>query len=59
MTEDDESNQKSIGSKVFVLGATSRLETVDPALQLGDRFEREIAMGIPNEEGRLHILKVM
>eukprot|EP00095_Tigriopus_kingsejongensis_P002019 maker-scaffold419_size176504-snap-gene-0.36 protein:Tk02019 transcript:maker-scaffold419_size176504-snap-gene-0.36-mRNA-1 annotation:"nuclear valosin-containing isoform x3" len=45
--------------QVFVLGATSRLETLDPALRIGERLEREIAMGIPDEKARLHILTVM
>ena len=45
--------------QVFVIGATSRLETLDPALRIGERLERDVAMGIPDEKARVHILTVM
>ena len=46
------------GQGVFVIGATSRLESIDPALRTGRRLGREIAMGIPDEKARRKILEV-
>ena len=46
------------GQGVFVIGATSRLEAIDPALRTGRRLGREIAMGIPDEKARRKILEV-
>jgi len=43
---------------VVVVGATNRLETLDPALRRGGRFDREIEIGAPNEAGRREILAV-
>ena len=43
---------------MFVIGATSRLEAIDPALRTGRRLGREIAMGIPDEKARRKILEV-
>ena len=43
---------------MFVIGATSRLESIDPALRTGRRLGREIAMGIPDEKARRKILEV-
>ena len=45
--------------QVVVIGATNRPDSLDPALRRAGRFEREIAMGIPDEESRLEILKVL
>lgn len=46
-------------SKVIVIGATSRPDALDPALRRSGRFDREIGLGIPDEVGRLDILKVL
>ncbi len=43
---------------VVVIGATNRVEDVDPALRRPGRFDREIEIGVPNEDGRLEILKI-
>ncbi|MFP3304247.1 MAG: CDC48 family AAA ATPase [Nitrososphaeria archaeon] len=43
---------------VIVIGATNRIEDVDPALRRPGRFDREIEIGVPNEDGRLEILKI-
>lgn len=43
---------------VIVIGATNIPEMVDPALRRPGRFDREIAIPVPNEEGRLAILKI-
>jgi transitional endoplasmic reticulum ATPase len=43
---------------VVVIGATNRLDAVDPALRRGGRFDREIEIGVPDRDGRLEILQV-
>jgi transitional endoplasmic reticulum ATPase len=43
---------------VVVIGATNRLDALDPALRRGGRFDREIEIGVPDAEGRLEILQV-
>ena len=37
---------------VFVIGATNRLDSIDPALRRAGRFDREISLGIPNVKER-------
>lgn len=44
--------------EVIVIGATNRQEDIDPALRRPGRFDREIDIGVPNEEGRYDILKI-
>lgn len=44
--------------KVVVIGATNRVNALDPALRRPGRFDREIEIGIPDREGRLEILHV-
>ncbi|KAK2441772.1 cell division cycle protein [Trifolium repens] len=41
---------------VLVIGATNRLDAVDPALRRPGRFDREILVGIPDESSREEIL---
>ena len=43
---------------VIVLGATNRPESVDPALRRPGRFDREVEISVPNEDGRLEILQI-
>ena len=43
---------------VFVIGATNRPDQLDPALLRGGRLSRTIVLGLPDEEGRLAILKL-
>ena len=43
---------------VVVIGATNRVDSLDPALRRGGRFDREIKIGVPNEAGRREILDV-
>ena len=43
---------------VIVLGATNRPESVDPALRRPGRFDREVEISVPNDEGRLEILQI-
>ena len=42
-----------------MIGCTSRPETLDSALRRAGRFEREIAIGVPNEEERIDIMKIL
>ncbi|MFC7077990.1 CDC48 family AAA ATPase [Haloarcula halophila] len=44
--------------RVVVIGATNRVDAVDPALRRGGRFDREIEIGVPDEPGRREILDV-
>ncbi|QLD87502.1 CDC48 family AAA ATPase [Natronomonas salina] len=44
--------------QVIVIGATNRVDVVDPALRRGGRFDREIEIGAPDEDGRREILEV-
>ncbi|CAE6967720.1 NVL [Symbiodinium sp. CCMP2592] len=46
-------------ANVIVLGATNRPDALDPALRRAGRFDREIAMGIPDEAARARILEKM
>ena len=43
---------------VIVLGATNRPDSVDPALRRPGRFDREVEISVPNEDGRLEILLI-
>ncbi|WP_224336316.1 AAA family ATPase [Haloprofundus halobius] len=44
--------------EVIVIGATNRVDDLDPALRRGGRFDREIEIGVPGETGRREILDV-
>ncbi|MEW6540460.1 MAG: CDC48 family AAA ATPase [Bacillota bacterium] len=44
--------------KVIVIGATNIPEKLDPALRRPGRFDREIAIGIPDRHARLQILQI-
>lgn len=45
-------------SQVIVMAATNRPNTIDEALRRFGRFDREIDIGIPDEIGRLEILRI-
>jgi len=45
-------------SNVVVLGATNRQNSIDPALRRFGRFDREIDIGVPDENGRMEILRI-
>eukprot|EP01018_Ginkgo_biloba_P019829 Gb_35906 [translate_table: standard] len=49
---------KTSTAKVLVVGATNRLDMLDPALLRKGRFDKVISIGLPSEEGRLAILRV-
>ena len=43
---------------VIIIGATNRPEGLDPALRRPGRFDREVEIGVPNNQGRLEILEI-
>merc|ERR550519_257051 len=45
--------------QVVVIGATNRPDSLDPALRRAGRFDREIAIGIPDQKARRKILEVL
>ncbi|KAI3960394.1 hypothetical protein MKW98_017118 [Papaver atlanticum] len=45
-------------SQVLVIGATNRLDILDPALLRKGRFDKIIRVGLPSKDGRLAILQV-
>ncbi|KAH9623158.1 hypothetical protein KSS87_011012 [Heliosperma pusillum] len=55
---DTELDSKKSGY-VLVIGATNRPDAVDAALRRPGRFDREIALGVPDENARAEILSVL
>ena len=45
-------------SNTVVIGATNRPNAMDPALRRFGRFDREIDIGVPDENGRLEIFRI-
>jgi len=45
--------------EVVVIGATNRVNAIDPALRRPGRFDREIEIGVPSRAGRAEILDVL
>ncbi|RYR23522.1 hypothetical protein Ahy_B03g068732 isoform C [Arachis hypogaea] len=45
-------------SHVIVIGATNRPNSIDPALRRFGMFDREIDIGVPDEVGRLEVLRI-
>ncbi len=43
---------------VIVIGATNRVNAIDPALRRPGRFDREIELGVPDRPGRLEVLQI-
>ncbi len=43
---------------VIVMAATNRPDSIDPALRRPGRFDREIAIGVPNAKARREILEI-
>ncbi|XVF03550.1 hypothetical protein REPUB_Repub05bG0003400 [Reevesia pubescens] len=59
---DKDSSSESSDSKpgyVLVIGATNRPDAVDSALRRPGRFDREIVLGVPDENARHEILSVL
>ncbi|XP_064363913.1 ATPase family AAA domain-containing protein 2 isoform X4 [Dromaius novaehollandiae] len=44
--------------EIVVIGATNRLDSIDPALRRPGRFDREFLFSLPNKEARKEILKI-
>lgn len=44
--------------KVIVIGATNRVDDIDPALRRPGRFDREIEIGVSDRQGRKEILQI-
>jgi transitional endoplasmic reticulum ATPase len=44
--------------EVIVIGATNRVNDIDPALRRPGRFDREIEIGVPDTDGRHEILLI-
>ena len=44
--------------RVVVIGATNRVNSIDPALRRPGRFDREIEISVPGKDARLNILKI-
>ncbi|XP_062347452.1 ATPase family AAA domain-containing protein 2 [Cinclus cinclus] len=44
--------------EVVVIGATNRLDSIDPALRRPGRFDREFLFSLPNKEARKEIFKI-
>ncbi len=44
--------------QIVVIGATNRVDAIDPALRRPGRFDREIELGVPKIEDRLEILQI-
>ena len=44
--------------QVVCIGATNRPNSIEPALRRFGRFDREIDIGVPDEVGRMEILRI-
>uniref|UniRef100_A0A915J9N5 AAA+ ATPase domain-containing protein n=1 Tax=Romanomermis culicivorax TaxID=13658 RepID=A0A915J9N5_ROMCU len=44
--------------EIIVIGATNRLDAIDPALRRPGRFDRELLFKLPDQEARCQILKI-
>jgi len=44
--------------KVIVIGATNRVDALDPALRRPGRFDRELELRVPDRDGRYEILQI-
>ena len=43
---------------VIVLGATNRRDSIDPALRRPGRFDREVEITVPDDDGRYDVLQI-
>ncbi|GLJ49526.1 hypothetical protein SUGI_1049620 [Cryptomeria japonica] len=57
--ESDAETPKKKSGHVLVIGATNRPDALDPALRRPGRFDREIVLGVPDENSRVEILSVI
>lgn len=47
-----------VNEGIIVLAATNRVDILDPAILRPGRFDRKVAVGVPDVKGRLDILKI-
>ena len=55
-------DSKSLNNKpghVLVISATNRPDALDPGIRRTGRFDHEIHLGVPDENARFQILKVV
>lgn len=55
----DDLNNNPTSSQVLVIGATNRVDALDPGLRRSGRFDKEISLGIPDENARKQILEIL
>ncbi|KAG1868594.1 P-loop containing nucleoside triphosphate hydrolase protein [Suillus subluteus] len=56
---DDMSWEKTENKPVIVIGATNRPDSLDAALRRAGRFDHEISMGVPDEEARSNLGRIL
>ncbi len=56
---DDMALEKTDGKPVIIIAATNRPDSIDPALRRAGRFNKEINLGVPNEQAREKILRAL
>ncbi|KAG6329999.1 hypothetical protein ID866_9091 [Astraeus odoratus] len=56
---DDMSWEKTDNKPIMVIGATNRPDSLDAALRRAGRFDHEVSMGVPDEDARQKILRVL
>lgn len=44
--------------RILLIGATNRADMLDPALLRPGRFDRQVAVGLPDKKGRVKILEI-
>lgn len=44
--------------QLVIIGATNRPNSIDPALRRFGRFDRELDIGVPDETGRMEVLRI-
>jgi ribosome biogenesis ATPase len=59
LTSLDNLSKLNFGDQVLVIGATNRVDSLDPALRRVGRFDHEICLGIPDRDARCEILQVI
>lgn len=45
--------------EIVVIGATNRLDSIDPALRRPGRFDREFLFSLPDKDVRIYILTAL
>ncbi|TVY48368.1 putative AAA domain-containing protein [Lachnellula occidentalis] len=56
---DDMALEKTGGKPVIIIAATNRPDSLDPALRRAGRFNKEINLGVPNEQAREKIFRAL